>query len=254
MKKVIVISAILFSLIFAVVIYILTSPLAILKMFISNPDILSNITGFRTTYTEEVQDYGYYDEDGEIEYLPGSIAVVYYNQMEEPWASHSYGGGTTIKSSGCGPTSMAIVLSTLTGTTVDPITMADWSLKNGYRVYHAGTSRGLFPAAAKEWGVECEGLQKNSRKVVSALSSGRLVIAIMGPGDFTKQGHYIVLRGITEDGKIMVADPASRTRSEQTWELSLIVNQSKSVDSATGGPFWSFWLEESEEVEESTKK
>ena len=243
MKKVLMATGITLFLMITMVIYILTSPLTMLQLLIKNPETLAQIISFRSDHAKEAEGYGYY-EDGEIEYLPGSIAVTYYNQTEEPWASHSYGRNTTIRSSGCGPTSMAIVASTITGTVVDPITMADWSLKKGYRVYHAGTSRALFPAAAKEWGFECQGLQKNGKKVVEALSAGKLVIAIMGPGNFTKQGHYIVLRGISEDGKIMVADPASRKRSGQLWDLSVFTSQCKSVDSATGGPFWAFWKED----------
>ena len=58
----------------------------------------------------------------------------------------------------------------------------------------------------------------------------------MTKGHFTNGGHFIVLRGV-KDGKIMVADPASRSRSEQLWDLSLIVNEAgNSRDS--GGPFW----------------
>lgn len=33
-----------------------------------------------------------------------------------------------------------------------------------------------------------------------------MVIAIMAPGHFTTTGHFIVLRGITEEGKVLVAD------------------------------------------------
>lgn len=243
MKKIMIASAAALFMILALVVFILTSPLTMLSILIKNPESLAKLLAFRTEHAKEAEEYGYY-EDGNIEYLPGSIPVTYYNQTEEPWASHSYGRNTTIRSSGCGPTSMAIVASTITGTVVDPITMADWSLKKGFRVYHAGTSRALFPAAAKEWGFECQGLQKNGKKVAEALSSGKLVIAIMGPGDFTKRGHYIVLRGISEDGKIMVADPASRARSDMLWDLSVFTSQCKSVDSATGGPFWAFWKED----------
>lgn len=40
-----------------------------------------------------------------------------------------------------------------------------------------------------------------------ALSQGKLVVASMGPGTFTRGGHFIVLTGITDDGKIKVNDP-----------------------------------------------
>ena len=67
-------------------------------------------------------------------------------------------------------------------------------------------------------------------------SEGKLVVAIMSKGHFTSGGHFIVLRGV-KDGKIMVADPASYSRSEQLWDLSIIVNEA-SRRAGAGGPFW----------------
>ena len=63
-----------------------------------------------------------------------------------------------------------------------------------------------------------------------------LIVAIMSAGHFTSSGHFIVLRGV-KDEKILVADPASRTRSEQGWELSIILNEASKA-AGSGGPFW----------------
>ena len=65
---------------------------------------------------------------------------------------------------------------------------------------------------------------------------GKLVVAIMSKGHFTEHGHFIVLRGV-KDGKIMVADPASRSRNGKLWELSLIAKEASS-NTSDGGPFW----------------
>ena len=45
-----------------------------------------------------------------------------------------------------------------------------------------------------------------------------------------------MLRGV-QDEKILVADPASRTRSEQSWELSIILNEASKA-AGSGGLFW----------------
>ena len=74
------------------------------------------------------------------------------------------------------------------------------------------------------------------QRIVNALSQGKLVVAIMLKGHFTSSGHFIVLRGV-ENGKILVADPASYTRSQQTWDLSIILNEA-SGRAGAGGPFW----------------
>ena len=54
---------------------------------------------------------------------------------------------------------------------------------------------------------------------------------------FTKNGHFIVLRGVTDNGRILVADPASYRRSEQAWDASVILNEARG-DASAGGPFW----------------
>ena len=74
------------------------------------------------------------------------------------------------------------------------------------------------------------------QRILDALSSGKLVVAIMGRGHFTNTGHFIVLRGV-KDGKILVADPASTTRSQKLWDLSIILSEAGRRAGA-GGPFW----------------
>ena len=74
------------------------------------------------------------------------------------------------------------------------------------------------------------------QRILDALAEGKLVVAIMSQGHFTKSGHFIVLRGV-QNGKILVADPASYHRSGQMWDLSLILREA-SRGAAAGGPFW----------------
>lgn len=62
----------------------------------------------------------------------------------------------------------------------------------------------------------------------------------MGKGHFTNGGHFIVLRGITESGKILVHDFASVNRSNKEWNLSIIMNESSKNGGVNGSPFWIF--------------
>jgi hypothetical protein len=59
----------------------------------------------------------------------------------------------------------------------------------------------------------------------------------MGPGHFTQGGHFILLRGITLDGKVLVADPSSRERSLTAWDPQVILDELSSSTSA-GAPLW----------------
>ena len=174
---------------------------------------------------------------GDVTFNDGSIDVVYYNQMDERYANKPY-GTDDVGHYGCGPASMAIVISSLTSDRIDPAQMAEWSYKHGYWCSGSGSYRSLIPDSAKAWGLEVEGCGKRgAQRIADALSAGKLVVAIMNKGHFTNGGHFIVLRGVTSDGQIMVADPASRSRSETLWSLSVIIDEASS-NTANGGPFW----------------
>ncbi len=173
---------------------------------------------------------------GDIRFTDGQIPVVYYNQVDERYSDQPY-GTDKIGSCGCGPTAMAIVVSSLTDSTVDPVTMAEWSYKNGYWCSGSGSYHDLIPEAAKAWKLPVEGCGKNNGQMIAdALSKGKLVVALMVKGHFTKTGHFIVLRGV-RNGKILVADPVSYARSEQEWDLSVILSEA-SPNAGAGGPFW----------------
>ena len=113
---------------------------------------------------------------------------------------------------------MAMVVSTLLNEKHDPVELAKYSMNNGYYVYHQGTSWKFFASAGKHYGLNVRQLsKKDANEVLIALNSGKaLVIAAMGPGHFTSEGHFIVLTG-TKDGKVSIQDPASESRSKKTW-------------------------------------
>ena len=156
---------------------------------------------------------------GNIRYTDGGTEVVYYNQLDERYANKPY-GTDNIGGYGCGPTAMAM-----------------GSYDNGYWCSGSGSYHALIPAAAEAWGLPVSGCTASEpQRITDALSSGKLVVAIMSAGHFTSSGHFIVLRGV-QDEKILVADPASRTRSEQSWELSINLNEASKA-AGSGGPFW----------------
>ena len=121
---------------------------------------------------------------------------------------------------------------------IDPGQMAQWANENGYACEGSGSYRTLISGGARHFGLQVETLGKrNIPKVADALSSGKLVICLMGPGHFADVGHFIVLRGITPDGKVLVADPASTKRSGQQWDISLVLGECKYLNGADG-PVW----------------
>lgn len=228
----------------AFIIHLLTSPISMFVEWALGDNEITAIESFQQEYGYN-QNIGIYDADyvsgsGQsyegVVFTDGGMEVMYYNQLDERWADVMYGTSSTIGQGGCGPTSMAIVTSTLTGEAHDPVELAQWSVANGHRCEGNGSYHSLIPAAASAYGLSCE-KNLDAQGIVDALSSGKLVVVIMSKGHFTKGGHFIVLRGVTSEGKILVADPASYSRSEQEWDLSTIMNESNKA-AGSGGPYW----------------
>lgn len=179
------------------------------------------------------------ERDGS-EYLTGGAReITYYNQTAERWASEPY-GSDQIGGYGCGPTAMAMVVSTLTDTPMDPAQMAQYCVDHGYWARKHGSYRRIVSGVAEDFGLTCTPLppeEADQETVSRYLANGQLIVALMGPGHFTNVGHFILLRGVTLDGSILVADPASPERSLTTWDLDLILSElSGSRDS--GSPLW----------------
>ena len=174
---------------------------------------------------------------GDIRFTDGATEVVYFNQLDDRYANEPY-GTDNIGGYGCGPTSMSIVISSLTSDIVDPIEMSEWAYENGYWCSKSGSYHSLIPGAAQAWGLPVSGCTASEpQRIVDALGQGKLVVALMSKGHFTSSGHFMVLRGVTSDGQILVADPASYSRSEKEWDLSIILDEA-STRAGSGGPFW----------------
>lgn len=232
-------------LIMTFMVYILTNPFEAIKYHFKG-DELTKIESIVSQYSYEQlinpNDKSYLESSGldfsGISFRDGVTEVVYYNQADARWKDKLYGRTGTIGRSGCGPTSLSIAISSLTDKKVDPVQMSKWAYENGYYCEGAGSYHTLIPSGVKNFGLKVEGCTaKEPQRIVDALAQGKLIIAIMAKGHFTRSGHFIVLRGVTANRKILVADPVSRSRSEEKWDLSIILNEANKGADA-GGPFW----------------
>lgn len=178
--------------------------------------------------------------------------IYYFNQYDSNYKYYQY-GELTLGDYGSGPSAMAMVISSLTDQNIDPIYMANWSVTNKHYNLSTGSSHTLIPAAAIAHNLSVEGVNPFNnnnetaiKRVSQALKEGKLVIALLtnvSKPSFGQRGEqFIVLRGITEDGKILIADSADdtyRTRSNKSdgYTLQTIINESK-VGAGGGGPLW----------------
>lgn len=237
----------LFLALIALIVYLLTSPFSMLAGWLVGDEVnavkdLQINYGYNQSIGIFEQDY--IDGNGQsyegVVFTDGDTPVVYYNQLDERWADLPY-GTDNIGGYACGPTAMAIVVSSLTEQTIDPPNMAQWAADNGYWCEGNGSYHSLIPGCAENFELSCDSISKSDpQAVVDALADGKLIVALMVKGHFTNSGHFIVLRGITSEGNVLVADPASKKRSEQEWDLSLILNEVHQA-SGSGGPLWAIF-------------
>lgn len=163
--------------------------------------------------------------------------LTYYNQSDPRWASAIYGGSDPISLYGCGPTALAMIVSSFTDQTITPDAMAQWASTN-YWVAGSGSRHSLIPEGAASFGFHVESLQSFTVEgVKSALKNGNLLVALMGPGHFTTSGHFIIITNYWANDQVTVADPANADNCCIPWDITLILQELLPV-SDSGAPMW----------------
>lgn len=114
-----------------------------------------------------------------------------------------YGNYGTVKSHGCGITCVAMVFSYLFDEPIMPDELAE---EFGRYNTEDGSYHSLFPDSAEVYGISVE-KTNDWDTVIEALENGQVIIANPSHDIFTNSGHFIVLYGITSDGRILVHDP-----------------------------------------------
>lgn len=161
------------------------------------------------------------------EYL-NSAQVPLFLQWDSRWGYYEY-GGNVMGLTGCGPTCLSMVaIHVLQNPELTPIYMANYAQRNGYYADGIGTSWDFMSQGARALGLNVSEVPLTEGVVKQYLENGNPIIAIMGPGDFTESGHFIVFVGV-KDGKIIVNDPNSKSRSQQLWEFEDIKYQIKNM-------------------------
>lgn len=165
-------------------------------------------------------------------YPANGMQIPHYLQTD--YGNIPYGGGS-IATSGCGPTSFAMVASYLTGKTITPVDAVSWC-GNSYYKPGVGTYWSYFAAAARHFGCGSVTQTNDPNRVLKALSEGHPVISSQSAGLFTRGGHFIVLRGVTASGKVLVNDPndsASKNYINREFDMMSEIH-------ATASAYWIF--------------
>jgi len=149
-------------------------------------------------------------------------------QWDERWGYTKY-GNEMMGLSGCGPTCLSMVcLYLLDDPRYSPRYVADFAIENGYCVPGNGSSWTLISKGGVTLGLDVTELPLDKNRIIRNLQVGNPIICVVGPGDFTSTGHFIVMTGYV-DGKISVNDPNSPTRSNMLWDYEDIKDQIRNL-------------------------
>lgn len=177
------------------------------------------------------------DVDGRQVLTGGVFDVTYFYQAGEEWAEKPY-GTDTIGPYGCGPTVMAMAVASMTETDTDPEAMAAWAVEHGYWARRSGSYHSIVMGTARAFGMEAEAFpSRDVDDLRAALWDGKMLVALVGPGHFTTGGHFILIRGATLGGEVLVADPNSPERSLMLWDPQMILDELSSARDS-GAPLW----------------
>lgn len=177
-----------------------------------------------------VLNYPFREEEPEIDLSAVDLnkGVPLFMQWDERWGYMEYGDGMVAKN-GCGPMCLAMAGYYVTGNAAFyPDRIVEFAQKNDFYSPGNGSKWTLISVGGPALGLEVTELPLVENKIAAYLNSGNPVIAVMGPGDFTASGHFIVLTGY-RDGMVTVNDPNSYVNSGKEWEFARIQDQIKNL-------------------------
>lgn len=196
-------------------------PESLVELAKRNPEALQ----FVLDYPEKKDVHAPIDLSAEV--VEGEFPL--FLQWDERWGYETY-GDDFLAVTGCGPTCLSMVYCGLTGDTQwNPYNIACMAQEQGYYVSGSGSSWSMMTELASELGLGVSEVVFDEYHIRETLEEGHPIICIMGPGDFTTAGHFIVLVGIAEDGSIVVNDPNSKINSEKTWDLETLMSQTRNL-------------------------
>ena len=168
-------------------------------------------------------------QSGKMNTVATGKGIPRFYQWDEIWGYTVY-SGTAFGLTGCCPTCLAMVYQGLTQKTdLSPYEMGELAVRDGYATEYDGTYANFLVDEADALGLYVKEIDVTEKAMKSAMQDGMVIIANFGPGLFTEYGHYVVITGMQQDGSLIMNDPYSEERSNQTWDISTIVEESQGL-------------------------
>ena len=145
-------------------------------------------------------------------------------QWDMQWGYTQY-GDNMLALNGGGPTCLSMVsIYVLQDTKYTPRYIAAFSEENDYYLEGVGTSWSLISEGGVKLGMDVQEIPLVWNIIKEHLDAGDPIICVMGPGDFTDDGQFVVLSEAEED-MVKVRTPNSMILSEGMWSFEQIESQ-----------------------------
>ena len=155
-------------------------------------------------------------------------SVPLFVQWDKRWGYEKY-SGNFFAASGCGPTTLSMVVVYLThDREASPIAVAKYSKEAGYSVDGSGSSWTLISEGCRHYGVKAKTVALDESRMKAELDEGHPIVVNVGPGDFTDTGHFMVITGYDDEG-FSINDPNSIEKSGKRWLFRNISSQIRAV-------------------------
>ena len=151
-------------------------------------------------------------------------SVPLFVQWDKRWGYEKY-SGNFFAASGCGPTTLSMVVVYLThNRDASPIAVAKYSKEAGYSVDGSGSSWTIISEGCRHYGVNAKTIREDEDTFKERLDEGNLIVVNVGPGDFTDNGHFMVITGYDDEG-FTINDPNSIIKSNTHWQFERLSSQ-----------------------------
>ena len=195
-------------------------PEQILAMLENNPETKEFVLNYPLEFGREKQI--------DLSLYQNCTDIPLFLQWDMQWGYIPYGSDVAGLTA-CGPVCLSMAAYYLThDEAYAPDKMIAFATENGYYTPGSGSSWTLISEGAVRLGFDVTEIPLDKDRIFRNLEVDNPIICVMGPGDFTTTGHFIVLTG-TKNGMICINDPNSVKNSEKLWDYEQIKGQIKNI-------------------------
>lgn len=131
----------------------------------------------------------------------------FWKQTDKRWADLR-NGSMTLRSGGCGPTTIANIVSALLNKNITPAKVWKYMKKRGYIIPGKGSTWAGITATLTHYGIDFITTYVD-KEVTNSLKAGMWVLGLAGPSRWTSSGHYFCIYKLTSSNHLLISDPYS---------------------------------------------